>query len=69
MPAIKKSFNLSGDDIVEISTENDALKIKKVDYDGKWFQKSKDKLLKQIEDEKIAILVMSRMKKQINKQQ
>ena len=26
MPAIKKSFNLRGDDIVELSTENDALK-------------------------------------------
>ena len=28
MPAIKKAFNLLGDDIVELSTENDALKIK-----------------------------------------
>ena len=27
-PAIKKAFNLMGDDIVEVSTENDALKIK-----------------------------------------
>ena len=26
MPAIKKAFNLLGDDIVELSTENDALK-------------------------------------------
>ena len=26
MPAIKKAFNLMGDDIVELSTENDALK-------------------------------------------
>ena len=29
MPAIKKAFNLMGDDIVELSTENDSLKIKK----------------------------------------
>ena len=28
MPAIKKAFNLLGDDIVELSTENDALKMK-----------------------------------------
>ena len=28
MPAIKKAFSLLGDDIVEISTENDALKNK-----------------------------------------
>ena len=28
MPAIKKAFNLLGDDIVEISTKNDALKKK-----------------------------------------
>ena len=26
MPAIKKDFNLLGDDIVDLSTENDALK-------------------------------------------
>ena len=28
LPAIKKAFNLLGDDIVELSTENDALKNK-----------------------------------------
>ena len=28
MPAIKKAFNLLGDDIIELSVENDALKIK-----------------------------------------
>ena len=28
MPAIKKAFNLLGDDIVHLSTENDALKNK-----------------------------------------
>ena len=28
MPAIKKAFNLTADDIVELSTEIDALKIK-----------------------------------------
>ena len=33
MPAIKKAFNLLGDDIVELSTENDALKNKIGSYD------------------------------------
>ena len=33
MPAIKKAFNLLADDIVELSTENDALKNKIVSYD------------------------------------
>ena len=32
----KKAFNLSGDDIVELSTENDALKNKVGSYDEKW---------------------------------
>ena len=35
MPAIKKAFNLMGDDIVEISTKNDALKSKIGSYDVK----------------------------------
>ena len=68
MPAIKKAFNLLGDDIVELSTENDALKNKIGDYDEKWLQESKEKLLKDIDDEKRANLIMSRMKKQMNKQ-
>ena len=33
MPAIKKAFNLLGDDIAELSTENDALKNKIGAYD------------------------------------
>ena len=68
MPAIKKAFNLLGDDIVEISTENDALKSQIGDYDEKWLQESKDKLLKQIDDKKRADLIMFRMKKQMNKE-
>ena len=68
MPAIKKAFNLLGDDIVELSTENDALKSKIGDYDQKWLGESKAKLLKDIDDKKRADLIMSRMKKQMNKQ-
>ena len=52
MPAIKNAFNLLGDDIVELSTENDALKNKIGPYDEKWLEESKLKLLKQIDDEK-----------------
>ena len=68
MPAIEKAFNLMGDDIVELSVENESLKNQIVEYDEKWLQESKLKLLKEIDDEKRANLVMSRMKKQMNKQ-
>ena len=68
MPAIKKAFNLMGDDIVELSIEDDALKNKKGSHDKKWLEESKAKLLKQIDDEKKANLIMSRMKKQMEKQ-
>ena len=67
MPAIKKAFNLLGDDIVELSTKNDALKNKIGDYDEKWLEESKNKMLKEIDDEKRAKLIMFRMKKQMNK--
>ena len=67
MPAIKEAFTLMGNDIVDLSTENDALKEKIGDYEEKWLQESKEKLLKDIDDEKRANLIMSRMKKQMNK--
>ena len=67
MPAIKKSFDLLGDDIVDLSTENDALKNQIGDYDERWLQESKAKLLKEIDNEKTTNLFMSRMKKQMNK--
>ena len=66
-PAIKKAFNLLDDDLVKLSTENDALKKKIGSYDEKWLEESKAKLLRQIDDEKRAILIMSRMKKQMEK--
>ena len=68
MPAIKKAFNLLGDDIVDLSTKNDALKSKIGSYDEKWLEERKAKLLKQIDDEKRANLIMYRMEKQMNKQ-
>ena len=50
MPAIKKAFNLLGDDIVELHMENENLKIKIGSYDEKWLEESKAKLLKQFND-------------------
>ena len=67
MPAIKKAFNVLGDDIIELSTENDLLKNQIGEYDEKWLQESKAKLLKDIDDKKRADLIMFRMKKQMNK--
>ena len=43
MSAIKKTFPLLGDDIVELSTENDALKNKKGSYDKNGFKNLKTK--------------------------
>ena len=68
MLAIKKAFNLLDDDIVELSTENDALKNRIGSYNEKWLEKSKTKLLKQIDDEKRANLIMLKLKKQMEKQ-
>ena len=65
MPAIKKAFNLVGDDIVELHTENETLKNQLGDYDEKWLEESNIKFLKQIDDEKRANLIMSGMKKEI----
>ena len=67
IPAIKKAFNLLGGDIVELSTESDVLKNKNGSYDEKWIEESKNKMLKQIDDEKRANLIMFRMKKQMEK--
>ena len=52
MPAIKKAFSVLGDDIIELSTENDVLKNQIGEYDKKWLQESKAKLLKDIDDKK-----------------
>ena len=67
MPAIKKVFNVLGDDIIELSTENDVLKNQIGDYNQKWLDETKAKLLKDINDEKRANIIMARMKKHMNK--
>ena len=67
MPAIKKAFDLMGDDIVELSTENETLKIQKGDYVQKRLDEPNANMLKQIYDEKKTNLIMYRMKKQMEK--
>ena len=68
MPAIKRAFNLMGDNMVKISIENGSLKNQIGDYDEKWPQESKANLLKEIDNEKKATLIVSRMKKHMIKQ-
>ena len=46
MPAIKKAFDLLGDDIVDLSTKNGALKNQTGEYDEKLLQESKNKAIK-----------------------
>ena len=48
MRAIKKDFNLMGDDIVELSVENESLQSQVGEFDEKWLQESKTKLLKKV---------------------
>ena len=67
IPAIEEAFVLLGDDIVELSTENEFFKTKIGSYDEKWLEESKAKLLKQMDDEKRANFIMSRMQKQMRK--
>ena len=53
--------------IVDLSTENETLKNQMGDYDEKWQEESKTKLLKQIDNAERASLIKSRMKKQMEK--
>ena len=68
MPAIKKTLDVMGDNIVELSTEDETFKNQIGDYDVKYLEELKAELLKQIDDEERASLTKSRMKKQTNKQ-
>ena len=58
--------NLLGD-LVELHRINESLKNRIGSYNEKWLEESKTKLLKQIDDKKRAQVIMSRMKKQMNK--
>ena len=57
-----------GDDIVDLSTDNESLKNLIGSYDEKRLKEFKAKLLKQIGDEKRANLTMCGIQKQMNKQ-
>ena len=63
MPAFNKTFSLLGDDIIDLSTEKDVSKDKIGFYYENWLEVSKANLLKQLDDEKRANLILSRMKK------
>ena len=67
MLAIKKRFDLMGDDMVDLSTENESLKNKKGSYDEILLEEFKSKLLNQFDDEKRAHLIFSRMEKRMKK--
>ena len=68
MPAISKAFDLMGDDIVVLSTENESLKNKIVSYDEKGSEELKAKLVKQINDCRRTSLVLTRLEKKCKKQ-
>ena len=57
-----------GDDIVKSSTKNEPFKNKIGSHDEKWLEESETKLLKRMDDEKIANLIMARVEKQMKKQ-
>ena len=65
MPAIEKAFDLIGDDVVELSTENESLRNKIGSYDEKWLEEAKANLSKQIVNEKRAKFIISRMQKEM----
>ena len=56
-----------GDGIIDLSAENETLKNQIGEYDENWLAKSKAKLLKQMDDDKRANLIISRMQKQMKK--
>ena len=62
MPANKKAFDSRGDYIFELSTDSESLKNKIGSYNEKCLEESKAKLLKQIDDEERANLIMSEKK-------
>ena len=62
------SFHLMDDDIVKLSMKIETLENKIGDCDQKLLEESKIKLLKKIDDEKRSNWILSRMKKQMNKQ-
>ena len=50
--AVKKGFNILGDEFFEMATENMILKRKETDIDQKWLIESGEKFLKKVSNEK-----------------
>ena len=67
MLANRKSFDLMGDGIVEISTKSESLKNKIGSYDERLLEESEARLLKHFDDDKRANLIMSQTEKQMKK--
>ena len=59
-----KAFDFMGDDIVELSTENDFLRNELGSYDEKWYEESKTRLLKQFNVVEGTCLYMFQRQKQ-----
>ena len=59
MPAIKKAFDLMGNNILKLSTRNVSLKIKIASCNEIWLEESELKLFKQFIDDKTAKLILS----------
>ena len=68
MIAFNKALELMGDDIVELSIENESIKNTIGSHDEQCLEESQAKLLKHIDDGKRANLIMSGMEKQMKKQ-
>ena len=67
MPAFKKLFDLLDDDIIELFTENESLKNKIDCYDRKCLEESNARLLKHLDCDKRANLILSRLRELMKK--
>ena len=67
MLANRKSFDLMGVGIVEISTKSESLKNKIGSYDERLLEESEARLLKHFDDDKRANSIMSQTEKQMKK--
>ena len=67
--ASEKALGLMGDDIIKISRQNETFNKNEIScFDERWLEESETKLSKQFNDEKIAMLIMSRKEEDMIKQ-
>ena len=67
MPANERALDLMGNDIVDLTIENESLKNEIFSYDDEGLKESRTKLSNQFDDEKRASLFMSGTEKQMKK--